>query len=90
MSAVNDPEAYLRGEWSSVSSASGNHEAVKYEKDGERLFFQFRGGKVFQYLGVPEGVALALLDYSSAGEFIWDLIRVRGSKTEHRYPYVPM
>jgi hypothetical protein len=44
-------------------------------------------GPVYQYTGVPLDLFREFLVAASAGKFVWDYIRVRGTVSGHRFPY---
>lgn len=84
--SMSDIQAFMNGEWVSVTSS--NHAAAMYDPEGQTLFIRFKSGQETQYLGVPPEIAEGYAVADSHGTYHWDHIRVRGSKTEHQYPYI--
>jgi len=77
---------------------SSNVYSFGYDAESGSLFIRFkappRGGKrpdapgpLYQYFHVPLDVFLALLHADSKGKAVWDLIRIRGTVSGHRYDY---
>ncbi len=65
---------------------------VQYFEDDKKLFVQFyakgrQPEKVYLYLNITLQEAKSLCQATSAGIWIWDNLRVRGSKNLHRKPY---
>jgi hypothetical protein len=66
------------------------------DREGD-LFVRFLGtaadgtragpGPVYQYKGVPLDLFREFLVAASAGKFVWDHLRVRGTVSGHRFPY---
>ena len=66
------------------------------DREGD-LFVRFLGtaadgtrsgpGPVYQYKGVPLDLFREFLVAASAGRFVWDHLRVRGTVSGHRFPY---
>lgn len=84
------------------SPASSNVYSFGYDAETASLFIRFkdnpppgsktrerpdRPGPLYQYFHVPLDVFLAMLDAPSKGKAVWDLIRVRGTVSGHRYDY---
>ena len=44
-------------------------------------------GPVYRYIGTPKSVYEGMEAAPSKGGFVWDRLRVRGSKSGHQYPY---
>lgn len=64
-------------DWVPVSSS--NLRAVAYARDFRRLFVSFKGGGLYAYEDVPEGVYQGLLAAPSKGEYLHAVIK-RGSR----------
>lgn len=77
---VND--FLFRGKVLSVSSS--NLEAAQFLAGENKLIVKYLGDGHYEYDGVTEGEALAFANAPSKGVFVWDHLRVRGSKTAHR------
>jgi len=67
---------------------SSNVRLVQYFLDAQQLMVEFRRGAAYLYSNVTEQEALALAQAPSKGGFVWDYLRVRGSRTAHQKPYV--
>lgn len=70
-------------DWTAVSSS--NVQAVAYAADFARLFIRFKSGQRYAYEGVPLGVFQGLLAAPSKGEYVFAIIRRKG--TDSVYPY---
>ncbi|HPU34845.1 MAG TPA: KTSC domain-containing protein [Phycisphaerae bacterium] len=81
---------------------SSNVYSFGYDAESGSLFIRFRPspppgsgtrakpdspGPLYQYFHVPLEVFLALLEAPSKGKAVWDLIRIRGTVSGHRYDY---
>jgi hypothetical protein len=81
---------------------SSNVYSFGYDAESGSLFIRYKAnpprgsetrerpdkpGPLYQYFHVPLEVFLALLEASSKGRAIWDLIRIRGTVSGHRYDY---
>ena len=75
-------EALLAGDW--VASTSPQIELVQYDRDAQVLRVQYPGGVGWRYDPVPEAQALAFAAGGFRMTWVWDNIRVRGSKTRHQ------
>lgn len=53
-----------------------------------KMLVEFRSGASYLYSNVSLSEALSFAQAQSKGGWIWDNLRVRGSKTQHRKPYV--
>lgn len=67
---------------------STNVRAVKYDIDSQKMFIEFKGkGGPYEYDGISKEKAMTFLQAGSKGGWVWDNLRVRGSKTKHQVPY---
>ena len=80
---------FLDGKWALVP-ASSSVSRVRYSQDEEVLDVMFNDGRRYRYYGVDLREAWALQLCTSAGSFVWDYLRVRGSKILHRKRYVKL
>lgn len=74
---------------------SSNVGAVQYFKEDQKLMVEFlpgANGKPGRYLysNVTEDDAISFARAGSKGKWVWDNLRVRGSKTAHRKPYIKL
>lgn len=75
---------------------SSNVEAARYLWDVMILEIHFKGedsrgeGYWYQYFGVPPNIASEVSTTASPGRFVWDRLRIRGTKEGHQYEYVRM
>jgi hypothetical protein len=56
--------------------------------DAQPLFVQFLNGSAYLYSNVSEQEAIQAAKQPSKGGFVWDSLRVRGTKKGHKKPYV--
>ena len=66
---------------------SSNVAAMQWHEATSQLMVEFLNGSAYLYDNCDEQVAVAALNAMSKGQFIWDEMRVRGSKTAHKRPY---
>lgn len=78
-------EGFLNGEPLFVHST--NVVAAQYYADENKMQVEFKGGSAYLYSNVSLEEAWDFLEAGSKGSWIWDKLRVRGSKTAHRKPY---
>lgn len=80
---------YMLGEWIVVTSS--NVEQIRFLADpGElngRLHIRFKDHSVYEYVGIPPDLAEDFYTVASKGTFVWDVLRVRGTVTGHRFEY---
>lgn len=67
---------------------STNVSMLQYFIEEKKLVVEFKGGGVYAYSNVTEDEAIAFAKEPSKGGTVWSLLRVRGSKTAHKKPYV--
>lgn len=71
---------------------SSNVVAAQYFLDSQKLMVEFKGkgrpNSAYLYSNMSEQEALDLVNGQSKGGWVWDRLRVRGSKTAHRKPFV--
>ncbi len=82
------------GSW--LHTFSSNVEACRYLWEDEVLEIQYRGednsgeGYWYIYYDIPPELASGLSTTSSPGRWVWDHLRVRGTRYGHQKPYVRM
>lgn len=74
------------GAWVPVDSS--NLVAAQYDSDGESLVIEYQGGTTWRYSSVSEAEARDFAQAGSHGEWVWDHIKVRGTKDQHQKPAV--
>ena len=79
-------ERFMNGEW--VGFVSSNVEAGVYYPDSLRLELQFHDGTYYAYYSVGADEAASLFRAPSKGGWVWDVLRIRGTKLGFRKPYV--
>ena len=89
---INEVEAFLY-EQSPMFVHSTNVVLVQYFHETQKMMVEFKGKKrspasAYMYSNVSEDEAYDFVRAPSKGGWIWSHIRVRGSKTAHRKPYV--
>ncbi len=66
---------------------SSNVHSCWYEIRQQQLFVQFHDGSLYRYESVTVGEAQAFVLSTSAGTFVWDNLRIRGTKLGARKEY---
>jgi hypothetical protein len=84
--SMSDIQAFMSGEWISVTSS--NVAAGMYSPDTETLHLRFHNGGEYQYLGISPADAEEFAVADSAGGFVWNRLRIRGTKNGARVPYI--
>ena len=73
--------------------ASDHVAKMRYELEPEDLYVTYRGKgdeaeeAEYAYHGVPYATADSIRSADNVGKAIWDKLRVRGSRTAHKFPY---
>lgn len=89
-------DSFLDGHFFSRFSSS-NVWALQYDRTHNSLFIQYMAGSGrkkhgpgiwFQYLNVSLAEAKLIYNAASKGVFIWQNIRVKGSQTAHKKPFI--
>jgi len=76
--------AYLdQAEWVRVQSS--NVHSVWYQPDFKYLWIKFNSGSVYLYMDVDPGVYQGLLAAPSKGEYVYYVVRAKG--TDSRFPF---
>lgn len=68
-----------------VNSTNVAH--VQYDIEKHILIVTFLGGGQYSYSNVSEQEAINFAQAGSKGAWVWDRLRIRGSKTGHQKPY---
>lgn len=76
-------------EGKTVTCVSSNATAARYEWLSRELTVQYGSGGAYAYFSVTPNEAAAFFSAESTGTWVWDHLRVRGSKTAHRKPFRP-
>ena len=84
--SANDVDAFLF-QGKVLEASSSNWLAYQYLINEKELIVQYKGDGHFAYSHVSEQEALSLVNAPSKGEWGWNNLRVRGSKTSHRKPF---
>lgn len=66
---------------------SSNVAAAQYHWDRKELYVWFKGGTAYAYSDVTMSEALTFATARSKGSWVWDVLRIRGTKYGHRKPY---
>jgi len=80
-----EAEGFLNGEILFVHSS--NVAAMQWHEETSQLMVEFLNGSAYLYDNCDERIAVEALNSFSKGNFIWNEMRVRGSKTAHKRPY---
>jgi hypothetical protein len=78
-------DAFLTGE-AELSVVSSNVRSAVYNPQQGVLAVTYLNGKTYRYGSITVDEAASFARASSHGTWLWDNIRVRGSKTEHQKP----
>lgn len=81
-------DAFLAGELTEV--VSSHHRAAVYDAAGQKLTLIFRDGGAYEYYGVTLDMARSYAAAASKGTWVWDNLRVRGSKTAHKVAWAKL
>lgn len=76
----------LRGAWMDCSRSS-NVDLAQYDWEANVLYIEFKGGAVYAYDNVSFNEAVSFANAPSYGKWVWDHLRIRGTKLGHRKPY---
>lgn len=74
---------------------SSNVRRYRYNPSSATLDVQYKGKKgapdtAYRYWNVSVPEAIAMHAAASKGTWVWDSLRIRGSRTLHRKPYAPI
>ena len=67
---------------------SSNVVMAQYFPDDEKMLVEFKNEASYLYSDVSQEEALDFAKANSKGEWVWDHLRIRGSKTGHQKKYV--
>lgn len=67
---------------------STNVSMLQYFKEERKLMVEYKKGGVYLYSNISTQEALDFARAPSKGGEVWDVLRIRGSKTAHRKPFV--
>lgn len=70
-----------------LSVASSNVSTIQYDLERQILKVGYLNGTVYGYLGVTLQEAVSLATAGSKGQWIWDNLRIRGTRDGFRKPY---
>lgn len=74
------------GEWLPVQSS--NVAAAQYDGETEQMTVEFDDGSFYQYQQVSRQEARAFAQAGSKGIWVWDHLRIRGTRDGHKKPFV--
>jgi hypothetical protein len=80
------PQFVMKGKWLKVNSS--NVDSAHFDAPRGILTILYRNGSYYQYFGVTPDEALDFAAAPSKGQWIWDNLRVRGTKTGYQKEYV--
>ena len=66
---------------------SSNVAQFQYFINSETMLVEFLNGSTYKYDNVTEQEAVSFFVAQSKGGAVWSILRVRGSKTQHKKPY---
>ena len=66
---------------------SSNVAMGQYFLPDKKLMLEFLDGSAYTYDNVTEDEAIEFVQYASKGGFVWDRLRIRGTKKGHQKPY---
>lgn len=64
---------------------SSNVSRIAYAEDFRRLFIQFKSGATYAYEDVPKGVWEGFLAAPSKGQYVFYVIRRKGTDSQYAY-----
>lgn len=67
---------------------SSNVRMAQYFPQDQKMMVEYGEGAAYLYSGVTQHEALSFAQAQSKGTWVWDHLRVRGSRTAHKKPYV--
>lgn len=67
--------------------SSSNVRWVQYDIKAQSLFIRFWNGNLYRYWTMTEREAASMYNSASKGTWVWDNLRVRGTKLGHRKNY---
>ena len=85
-----DVDRYMMGHWLPVTSS--NVASIRYLGDENALEVEFHGGRpeepgFYRYDQIPPAMARDFAKAASFGRWVWDNLRVRGTRYGHKKPY---
>lgn len=66
---------------------STNVRGATYFQESNQMLVEFKGGSAYVYSNVSEQEAINFAQAASKGAWVWDNLRIRGTKYGHRKPY---
>ena len=69
---------------------SSNVATLQYFLEDKKLIVGYLNGSSYVYSGVTEEEAIRFVKAFSKGAEVWDTLRVRGSRTAHKKPYMKL
>lgn len=66
---------------------SSNVTSIQYDITRSILQVGYKDGSLYDYFGVPVQFAKSMLQSLSKGTWVWDNLRIRGTKLGHRFRY---
>lgn len=85
--AEDEVDDFLFNEVPLVVNSSNVSNVTYFPKEG-KLMVQFLNGGKYMYSQISEAEAVSFVQAQSKGSWVWSNLRVRGSRTAHRKPYV--
>ena len=86
---ANITEAFVyEGELLPVHSS--NVAAAQYHLADSKMMVEFLDNSAYLYSNVTLDEAIQFATAQSKGSWVWDVLRVRGSKTDHKKPFVKL
>lgn len=67
---------------------SSNVAAAQFHRDAKKLMLEFKNGSAYLYSNVSPDEAQSFIQATSKGGWVWTDLRIRGSKTGHKKPYL--
>lgn len=69
---------------------SSNVVMAVYYSDAKKMLVEYKGGASYLYSSVDEREAISFVQAQSKGGWVWDFLRIRGTKYGHKKPYIKM
>lgn len=79
-------DRFLEGEWV-ANFFSSNVAGFSWREADSILIVQYKDGSIYQYEQVHMEEAVSMFQTQSKGGWVWDNLRIRGTKLGYRKPY---
>lgn len=70
-----------------LSVVSSNVDHVEWDHRTSQLIVTYRNGSQYAYENISEGEARSFAEAPSKGTWVWNFLRIKGTKHGHKKPY---